>query len=178
MALLTGLNRNTVARYLRLIRTRIDEFCEQSSPFMGKSKSINNILEPSGSRKNEAVAHTTNPLSLLSSKGMAWSTEIVPDCAKQTLQGIIRGKLALESVIHSDSWRGYDGLVDLGYKKHYRVHHGANEFANGKRHINGIESFWSYAKRRLMRFHGVPKTTFYFHLKECEFRFTCRTQNI
>ena len=70
----------------------------------------------------------------------------------------------------------YNGLVDLGYQKHYRVHHGNNEFANGKRHINGIESFWSYAKRRLMKFHGIPKKTFYLHLKECEFRFNYRNQ--
>ena len=28
-------------------------------------------------------------------------------------------------------------------------------------HINGIESFWSYAKRRLIKFNGVPKETFY-----------------
>ena len=26
-------------------------------------------------------------------------------------------------------------------KSHYRVHHGNDQFANGKRHINGIESF-------------------------------------
>lgn len=38
-------------------------------------------------------------------------------------------------------------LVDLGYQKHYRVHHGNNEFSNGEKHIHGIESFWSYAKR-------------------------------
>jgi len=58
------------------------------------------------------------------------------------------------------------------------VHHGKNEFANGKKHINGIESFWSYAKRGLMKFHGIPKATFYFHLNECEFRFNYRKQNI
>jgi len=46
-------------------------------------------------------------------------TEIVPDCAKQTLQGIIRGKVDLESVIHSDAWRSYNGLVELGYQKHF-----------------------------------------------------------
>jgi len=28
------------------------------------------------------------------------------------------------SIIHSDGWRGYNGLVDMGYKKHFRVHHG------------------------------------------------------
>ena len=43
-------------------------------------------------------------------------TEIVPDCAKATLQAIIRGKADLESVIHSNGWRGYNGLIDLGYK--------------------------------------------------------------
>ena len=67
----------------------------------------------------------------------------MPDCSKATLQAIIRGHVALDAVIHSDGWRGYDGLVDIGFDKHFRVHHGNNEFASGERHINGIESFWS-----------------------------------
>ena len=46
----------------------------------------------------------------------------------------------------SDHWRGYNGLVDMGYKKHFRIHHGNDVFANGKNHINGIESFWPFAK--------------------------------
>ncbi|MGZ3535699.1 MAG: IS1595 family transposase, partial [Thermodesulfobacteriota bacterium] len=33
IAFLTGLNRNTVNRYVLLLRKRIAEFCEQSSPF-------------------------------------------------------------------------------------------------------------------------------------------------
>ncbi len=50
--------------------------------------------------------------------------------------------------------------------------HGDNEFAkDGSQHINGIESFWGYAKTRLARFRGILKSTFYYHLKECEFRF-------
>lgn len=32
-------------------------------------------------------------------------------------------------MIHSDGWRGYDGLVDIGYDSHYRVNHGQDEFA-------------------------------------------------
>ncbi len=74
--------------------------------------------------------------------------------------------------------RGYNGLVDLGYKKHFRVHHGQNEFARGKSHINGIESFWGYAKTRLSRFRGVNKKSFLLHLKECEFRFNNRGENL
>ena len=105
-------------------------------------------------------------------------TEIVPDCKKATLQAIIRGRVALDTVIHSDGWRGDDGLVDVGYAKYYRVHHGQNEFARGTRHINGIESFWSFAKHRLQKFHGVAAHTFYLHLKECEYRFNHRDRNL
>jgi transposase len=176
---LTGLNRNTVNRYLLLIRKRIAEFCEQSSPFQGEievDESYFGANRVKGKRGRGAYGKT--PVFGLLQRGGKVYTEIVPDCARKTLQAIIRGKVEPESIIHSDSWRGYNGLVDLGYKKHYRVHHGTNEFVNGKKHINGIESFWSFAKRRLMKFHGIPKTTLCLHLKECEFRFNYRNQNI
>ncbi len=82
------------------------------------------------------------------------------------LQAIIRGRAAPQAVIHSEGWRGYDDLVDVGYSKHFRVEHEANEFATGTHHSNGIESFWSYLKRRLQKFNGVSARTFNLHLKE------------
>ena len=105
-------------------------------------------------------------------------TEIVPDCSKASLQAIIRGRVSLESVIYSDGWRGYNGLVDVGYGKHLRVDHGQDEFANGSTHVNGIEGFWGFSKTRLSKFRGMNKSTFYLHLKECEFRFNYRQQNL
>jgi transposase-like protein len=56
-------------------------------------------------------------------------TEIIPNCKRDTLQGIILGKVDISSVINSDGWRGYDGLVDVGYDKHYRVIHSKGEFS-------------------------------------------------
>jgi transposase-like protein len=179
ISVLTRLNRNTVNRYLHKIRERIAAFCEESSPFRGEveiDESYFGARRVKGKRGRGAYGKT--PVFGILQRGGHVYTEIVPDCARKTLQAIIRGRIDPDSVIHSDSWRGYSGLVDLGYKKHYRVHHGQNEFANGRRHINGIESFWSYAKRRLMKFHGVPTSTFYLHLKECEFRFNYRHQDI
>ncbi len=41
---------------------------------------------------------------------------------------------------------------------------GKNEFAHGNCHINGIESFWSFTKRRLAKFNGVT-ANFELHLK-------------
>lgn len=98
-------------------------------------------------------------------------TEIVPDCKKKTLQSIIKGKIDTSTVIYSDGWRSYDSLVDVGYDKHFRVNHGSSEFSKGGGvHINGIENFWSFTKRRLSKFNGV-KNHFEFHLKECEWRY-------
>jgi len=95
-------------------------------------------------------------------------TEIIPDCKRLTLQAVILGKVSTESVIYSDGWRGYNGLVDVGYSKHFRVSHGDNEFArDGHCHINGIKSFWSFTKRRLAKFNGVS-VSFELHLKESE----------
>jgi transposase-like protein len=68
-------------------------------------------------------------------------TEIVPDCRKATLLRAIRGRVSLDSIVHSDGWRGYDGLVDVGYARHLRVDHHQSEFTRGKSHVNGIESF-------------------------------------
>jgi transposase-like protein len=179
IAILTNLNRNTTNRYLYLLRKSIAEFCEQQSPFSGEievDESYFGAKRIKGKRGRGASGKT--PVFGILERGGKVYTEIVPDCAKATLQAIIRGKVSPESVIHSDSWRGYNGLVDIGYKKHFRVKHGVNEFVSGKSHINGIESFWSFAKRRLLKFHGIPKSTFYLHLKECEFRFNCRNENL
>ena len=59
-----------------------------------------------------------------------------------------------------------------------RVHHSENEFTRGNAHINGIESFWGYAKIRLIKFKGMNKNMFNLHLKECEFLFNNRKQNL
>jgi transposase-like protein len=59
----------------------------------------------------------------------------------------------------------------MGYDKHFRVNHGNNEFSKGHGiHINGIENFWSFTKRRLAKFNGI-KPYFKFHLKESEWRY-------
>ena len=105
-------------------------------------------------------------------------TEIVPNAQKRTLLQVIRGRVAVLSVLHSDGWRGSDGLVDLGYGNTSGVRHDANVFATNRTHINGIESFWSSAKTRLARRRGIRPEYFYLHLKECEFRFNHRRDNL
>jgi len=55
--------------------------------------------------------------------------------------------VAIDSIIRSDGWRGYDGLVDRGYKKHFRMNHDQHEFARGNCPIDGIEPFWLIVRK-------------------------------
>ena len=56
------------------------------------------------------VAGNTIVFGIFNRNGKVY-TKMVPDTRKKTLQGIIRGKVALESVIHSDVRGGYYGLI-------------------------------------------------------------------
>src|SRR3990167_8589160 len=55
--------------------------------------------------------------------------ELVPNCSGAILQAIVERIVALNSELDTDGWTGYDGLVDVGYDKHYRVNHSKDEFS-------------------------------------------------
>ena len=178
-ALLTELTHKTVNQIYLKIRHRLAQDCLRQSPFSGEvevDESYFGAKRVKGKRGRGASGKTI-VFGIYKRNGKVF-TEIVPDVQRKTLQAIIRGRVGIETVIHSDSRRGYNGLVDSGYPKHFRVNHSADEFANADSNINGIESFWSYAKRRLQKFNGVKKDTFYLHLKECEYRFNHRNENL
>ena len=180
VAQLTGLTRKTVTVIFLRIRQRVAAECERASPYSGCEVEVDESYFGARrvrGKRGRGAAGKTIVFGIFKRNGCVY-TEVVPDCRKRTLQAVIRGRVALDTVIHSDGWRGYDGLVDVGYAKHFRVDHGHNQFVRGPHHVNGIESFWSYAKRRLQKFNGVPARTFYLHLKECEYRFNNRNNNL
>lgn len=180
VAALTGLNRNTVNRYFRALRSRIAQACEREAPLRGTVEVDESYFGPRRvkGKRGRGAGCKTIVFGLFKRKGKVY-TEIVPDATKRTLQAIVRGKVDSRSIIHSDSWRGYDGLVDMGYRKHHRVQHGEGVFALPRGiHINGIESFWGTAKTRLAKRRGIRPHLFHLHLKECEFRFNHRQDNL
>lgn len=176
-ALLLGINRNTINQYYKEFRLAI--YAHQMKEFekiIGEAEVDESYF--GGRRKRgfrgklkRGRGTLKQPVfGILKRNGRVY-TEIVPNCKKVTLQAIIQGKIDRGTTAYSDKWRGYDGLVSVGYDRHYRVNHGDNEFSKGNGiHINGIENFWSFTKRRLAKFNGVKKN-FELHLKESEWRY-------
>ena len=59
-----------------------------------------------------------------------------------------------------------------GYK-HLNIDH-RYKFKQGKVYINGIEGFWSFAKERLIKHHGISRQKFLYYIKEMEWRYNNR----
>ncbi len=172
------LNVNTVERYYNLFREKILLYSVHEAQFSGEveiDESYFGARRVRGKRGRGAAGKT--PVFGILKRGGKVHVTIVQNCSKAQLMPVIQGKVLEGSTIYSDAWRAYDGLILNGYD-HYRVHHHENEFARGKNHINGIESFWSYAKRRLRKFNGIASNKFHIHLKECEFRWNHRHDNL
>jgi len=176
---LTGINRNTVNRYYNHYREHILSW--QYEEVMRLSGEIEVDESYFGARRvrgkrGRGAAGKTPVFGLLKRGGKVFVT-VVASVSRAALMPIIEGKVLEGSTIYSDGWKAYDGLILNGYD-HYRVFHSKNEFARGKSHINGIEAFWSFAKRRLAQFNGIKEDKFILHLAECQFRYNNRNKNL
>lgn len=160
------------------LRRHIAEFCIDQPAEMGEFELDESYFGARRVRgkKGRGAAGKTPVFGVLKRDGNVY-VQIVENCSKAQLMPIIQGKILEGSTIHTDGWKAYDGLILNGYQ-HYRVYHSKDEFVRGKSHVNGIESFWSFAKRRLAQFNGLTDETFVLHLTECQFRFNSRKQNI
>ena len=185
IAALSKTNRKTINNILKEVRRCIAEFCEQESYFdkgeVEMDESYFGARRIRGRRGRGAYGKTV-VFGLKQRKGKVY-TQVIKNCSQRAIIPLISQRISKSAIVYTDGFKTYDGLVSMGYKKHYRVHHGKNEFAKKEKkrirnHINGIENFWGLAKVRLSKFRGMNKETFYLHLKECEFRFNYRKDNL
>ena len=169
------LNRKTINRYYNEFRQKIFEKSqEEHKRELGVFELDESYFGAKRIRgkRGRGAAGKTPVFGLLKRNGKVFVT-VVPNCSREQLIPIIQGKILEGSTIHTDGWKAYDGLILNGYT-HYRVYHSENEFARGKSHVNGIECFWSYAKRRMNKFNGLSDENFVLHLKESECRYNHR----
>ena len=51
-------------------------------------------------------------------------------------------------------------------------------FGKGDVYINGIEGFWSFAKENMAKYHGVSPGKFLLYIKEMEWRYNNRNNDL
>ena len=169
---LVGVNRKTAAFYFHRLRQIITmEIAREYDEIFGGEVEIDESYF-GGKRKALKGRNPAGkmPVFGILKRGGKVYTQVIPDISNRTLIPIIKRKVRPDSVVFTDAWRGYLALDVMGWE-HHRIWHSKEQFAAGRNHINGIENFWSQAKRHLRKFNGVPRENFLLFLKECEWRF-------
>ena len=182
-AALTGLNHKTATAIYILLRERMAELAQADCPFRGVVELDESYFGPTRTRGHKGRGNPRKvPVFGILERGGRVHCQIVKNCSKATLQAIISGRVELSAEVTTDGFRSYDGLVAAGFSTHHRINKYYNRdktvFSENGVHINGIESFWSYAKRRHQKFNGLRRTAFPTFLKETEFRFNTRDQDL
>jgi len=113
---------------------------------------------------------------ILARSGMVFA-KLVDNTEAKDLIPIIKRKVKAGSQICSDTWRAYTGLATRGYV-HRTVEHAQKEYAIGKNHINGLEGFFGYLKRKLAAKGGVRREYLSLFLGEYVWRYNYRQMEI
>lgn len=172
---IVGVNRNTAVYYYQRLREIISQQLEKESGevFKGEIEVDESYFGGTRKGKRGRGAGGKVPVFGLLKRGGRVYTKIIPDASSSTLIPIIESKVVPDSIVYSDSWKGYN-VLDVSEFKHYRINH-SKLFADKHNDINGIENFWNQAKRHMRKFNGIPRQNFGLFLKECEWRFNTPT---
>lgn len=174
-----GLGYQAVTRIYNRIRNLLTHLCELEGAKMSGEIEMDESYF-GGRRKGQrgrAAGGKSVVFGLLERDGRVY-TKVVQSVDAYTLMEIIKKKSRKGSVYFTDSFRSYNSLHCYG--KHYRVNHGHTFKTKSKyhSHINGIEGFWSFCKHKLYNYRGVSKSNFPLYLKEMEWRYNHRKENM
>jgi len=176
IAKLTSLNRNTVNRYLNRIRSQIVTLCEDQAskiPHYATGRQVSPVQAPS-----LPAAPDSLPVFGIQSLNTHIYTEILPNSVHQKLRRLVQRRQKNEPPSVPKDWRHYDGIVDLKSRWHYRIHPASQEEHVAPGSPNTIEEFLGFARKRLTTLNLNGGDNFSLLLKECEFRFNNREENI
>jgi len=141
----------------------------------GQWKNKRKTIRDKGTKRGRGIKKQP-VFGILCRNGTVWA-EVVVDVGAKTLQPLISKKVTAGSIICSDTWKAYTGIASRGYV-HRLVNHGEKQYSDGKgNHINGLEGFWGYLKRKLVSKGGIRREKLPLYLGEYVWRYDHRNEN-
>jgi transposase len=175
-AILIRLNRNTVNRYFQLIRGCIADHCAKNSKFPPPDDTCEFCAED---RIDDCRLNCGPKYFAIGMTDGRVYTEILPEELEPGAELLVgRSNSSQDDVIDWDHWDRFVGIVDLCAGRHFRVNRDDAACSQPNSIFKISELFWGFAKTRLMKFNGLCKSTLHLHLKECEFRFNHRNEDL
>jgi transposase len=177
IASISGVSRVTVNSYLKKIRSQIARHCESLTPADQKNRSQvsdPSIQHPSNTVKTENSREIKPVVFGIYRSFDRLHTEILPDVSRSMIHSVVRSSRSiLETQPPVERMRRFSNVADLGQ---YRLYNLENEGVISR--TEDVDAFWGLTKNRLAKFKGLNRSTVYLHLKECEFRYNNRNEDI
>ncbi len=108
--------------------------------------------------------------------GKVWA-EIVPNVEAKTLLSLLNQRVKQGSIVCTDTFKSYTGIAAREYI-HRLVNHSKGEYSKEGNHINGLEGFWGYLKRKLASKGGIRRERLNLYLSEYVWRYNNRDLNV
>ncbi len=153
IAQLTGISRNSVNSYTRAIRLAI-------------------LKATTGTTGYAQLHYGTTLLFGVRSRQHRIEIEPLPTLLNNDLYKLLREKdiTGINAILPVP----YMGIIDFTSRQFTHLQHPYQSQA----HNLELSAFWGYTRSRLVKFRGISTQNIYLHLKECEFRYNHRNQDL
>lgn len=167
---ISGVSRVTINNYFRMIRLVIAAYCD-------RHKSNVHVEADSIQEKDVELSIDGMPvyygLSMQNGKiDTGWLKEVGKDSIHR-----LRNLKTNTSIGGLPDFRGYHAVADCNEWQLYWLHPDTDS-ASINNTLSEINGFWAHTKGRLHKFRGMNKKMLYLHIKECEFRYNFRDEDI
>jgi transposase len=172
-----GVTYKTAWRMFKQIRTlmsediNLDGEIEMDETYHGAEKKNMHL-----NKRKEGRYKDKQPIFGMVERGGRVVTCVTPDVKSKTILPIIAERVLPSSMIFTDDYPIYDGVVAIGNDyMHSRINHSARVYVMGDIHTNTIEGFWSLLKRGIEGvYHAVSTKYLQSYCDEYSFRYNRR----
>jgi len=171
---ISGVSRVTINNYFRLIRSAIAGYCDNQYKYVPAPVSNSN-----GINEDDAEFSVDQPVGYYGFRiqngkiGTGWLKEI----DEELIHGLRNISKSGNGINLTKNLQDYHAIADCSEWQLYWLNAGADA-ANINQTLSEINGFWSHTKGRLHKFRGMNKKMLYLHIKECEFRYNFRNDDI
>ncbi len=171
---ITNVSRVTINNYLKLIRNHIARHCEEQSQRFG-NKVNNNQSGTLHTVKDHLEENTNMCYGFYTVNDNVFTDELVA-VSKPTIREFQQASWThRQGNTQLEDLGRYNAIADFDEWRLYRMDSGT---INGKNFQDDISIFWGSTRSRLLKFRGMNKNTLYLHVKESEFRYNYREDDI
>ncbi|MEP6749837.1 MAG: hypothetical protein ABJB86_19020 [Bacteroidota bacterium] len=171
---ITTVSRVTINNYLKLIRTHIAKHCEdQCNEDDNINLSAHSAYQLTQHKSTELEESAYYGFYKLNGNVFTEELHAIDKTGIRELQQATM--LHRQENGHFGDLARYHAIADFDEWRLYRVD---TNSASGKSYHDDITVFWGNTRSRLMKFRGMNKNTLYLHVKESEFRYNYREDDI